>query len=128
MPFDSPTKIELTTAVREFMENQLLPELRGHLNFNTRVAINVLKIVERELTLGEEISKESKKSLLSLLQEESTSSDYNNRELNVLLSKEISQRKLSYQDSHLLDHLWKTTINKLAVDNPRYASYQDEKR
>jgi len=125
MPFDRPTKNELVIAVREFMEDKLLPELKGHLNFNTRVAINVLKIIERELEQGETTSEETRLRLLQLLS--NTENTLSNRELNQALSKEISERTLSYQDQALINHLWQTTMKKMAVDNPRYVSYQQEK-
>lgn len=125
MPFDRPSKHELVSAVREFMEDKLLPELQGHLGFNTRVAINVLKTVERELAQGETTSKETRLRLLQLLKNEDDT--LSNRDLNQVLSEEINKRNFSYQDEMLTDHLWKTTMKKLAVDNPRYVSYQQEK-
>jgi hypothetical protein len=124
MPYDRPTKDELVNAVREFLESKVLPELDSHLGFNTRIAINVLKTVERELELGEKVSTQTRQRLLELL--EDNHSEKSNRELNILLSKEIGDRKLSYKDENLVDHLWQTTMKKLAVDNPRYASYQQE--
>ncbi len=124
MPFDRPTKNELLEAVKEFMQDKLLPELEGHLNFNTRVAINVLKTLERELELGESITIQSKERLLGLLNETDTS--LGAQELNKILSKKIRNRELDYQDKGLNEHLWKTTMDKLSVDNPRYVSYQQE--
>lgn len=125
MPYDRPTKNELLGAVREFMEEKLLPELQGHLGFNTRVAINVLKIIERELELGGNISQQANERLTVLLK--TKNENYNNHELNILLSKAIDQRKLTYRDDQLLEHLWLTTLDKLSVDNPKYQSYLVEK-
>jgi len=121
MPYDRPTKTELVAAVREFMEEKLLPELTGHLGFNTRVAINVLKIIERELELGGDISARAHARLTEILGADTN--NLNNHELNVLLSKAINDRKLTYQDTHLTEHLWQTTLDKLSVDNPKYQSY-----
>jgi len=46
---DRPTAGELATAVREFLEAELLPTLDDHrLRFRTLVAMNALSIVERE--------------------------------------------------------------------------------
>ena len=48
-PTDRPTAAELATAVREFLENEILPTLDDHrLRFRTLVAMNALSIVERE--------------------------------------------------------------------------------
>jgi uncharacterized protein DUF6285 len=46
---DRPSAAELTAAVREFLESELLPTLTDHrLRFRTLVAMNALGIVERE--------------------------------------------------------------------------------
>lgn len=46
---DRPTAGELATAVREFLEEEILPILDDHrLRFRTLVAMNALSIVERE--------------------------------------------------------------------------------
>jgi hypothetical protein len=46
---DRPTAAELATAVREFLEAEILPILDDHrLRFRTLVAMNALTIVERE--------------------------------------------------------------------------------
>ena len=48
-PTDRPTAAELATAVREFLEAEILPTLADHrLRFRTLVAMNALSIVERE--------------------------------------------------------------------------------
>jgi hypothetical protein len=46
---DRPTAIELLTAVREFLEQDVLPGLEGRERFHGLVAANVLAIVAREL-------------------------------------------------------------------------------
>jgi hypothetical protein len=54
-PHDRPSAAELVTAVREFLERDILDavEGRGRVRFHTLVAINVLGMVERELALGQ---------------------------------------------------------------------------
>jgi hypothetical protein len=48
-PADRPTAAELATAVREFLEAEILPTLDDQrLRFRTLVAMNALSIVERE--------------------------------------------------------------------------------
>jgi hypothetical protein len=46
---DRPTSEELVVAVREFLETDVLEATDGRVQFHTRVAINALKIIEREL-------------------------------------------------------------------------------
>jgi hypothetical protein len=51
-PHDSPTAAELVEAVREFLEADVMAATEGRVQFHTRVAINVLGMVERQLQLG----------------------------------------------------------------------------
>ena len=50
---DTPDKVELLRAVRQFLDRDLLPELSGVRRFHARVASNVLGIVIRELEQGD---------------------------------------------------------------------------
>jgi hypothetical protein len=51
---DRPTPGELVEAVREFLEQEILPGLDDHrLRFRTLVAMNALGIAVRELASGE---------------------------------------------------------------------------
>lgn len=45
---------QLVEAVREWLEKDVMAGTSGRLQFHTRVAINVLAMVERELALGGE--------------------------------------------------------------------------
>lgn len=51
-PHDLPTAAQLVESVREWLESDVLAVTDGRLQFHTRVAINMLSIVERELALG----------------------------------------------------------------------------
>lgn len=51
-PHDDPTAQQLVESVREWMERDVLAGTTGRLHFHTRIAINVLAMVERELQLG----------------------------------------------------------------------------
>jgi len=46
---DRPNAIELVQAVREFLERDVMTATEGRVQFHTRVAINALGMVEREL-------------------------------------------------------------------------------
>jgi len=51
---DRPTPLELTAAVRHFLETELVPHLNDpRLRFLTLVAIHVLSIVERQAAVEE---------------------------------------------------------------------------
>jgi hypothetical protein len=52
-PHDVPTAAQLIESVREWLQNDVLAATSGRIQFHSRVAINVLAMVERELaTLG----------------------------------------------------------------------------
>lgn len=51
-PHDVPTAAQLVESVREWLERDVATATEGRLKFHTRVAINVLAMVERELELG----------------------------------------------------------------------------
>ena len=51
IPHDMPTSRELVESVREWLERDVLTGTTGRLQFHTRVAINVLAMVERELAI-----------------------------------------------------------------------------
>jgi hypothetical protein len=53
-PHDLPTAEQLVESVREWLEREVMPATQGRLQFHTRVAVNVLSMVERELRLGAE--------------------------------------------------------------------------
>ncbi len=70
MPTNRPTMEELTIAVREFLEEKVQPEISDSQRFHMRVAINVLKIIERELASGAALNSAERKRLMSLLGEQ----------------------------------------------------------
>jgi uncharacterized protein DUF6285 len=47
-------------------------------------------------------------------------------DLNRALSEKIANGEVDLQTPGLAEHLWQTTMDKLAVDQPNYASYKRE--
>jgi hypothetical protein len=47
-------------------------------------------------------------------------------ELNRVLAERIANGEVDLQTPGLSEHLWQTTMAKLAVDQPNYASYKRE--
>jgi hypothetical protein len=52
-PHDAPTAADLIEAVREFLETDVMDATDGRVQFHTRVAVNVLGVVQRELEMGQ---------------------------------------------------------------------------
>jgi hypothetical protein len=118
---DEPTPEELTKAVADFLRNDIAPEIGGHNAFKLRVAINVLDLVRRQLKLGQDSDAAEAARLTRLLGMEGSLI-----ELNRALSDKIAKGEVDLQTPGLAEHLWQTTLAKLAVDQPNYASYKRE--
>jgi hypothetical protein len=118
---DEPTPTELIKAVANFLRNDIAPAISGHNAFKLRVAINALDLVTRQLTLeqGSDAAEAARLSRLLGMQGSLA-------ELNRALADRIANRELDLQTPGLSDHLWQTTMDKLAVDQPNYASYKRE--
>ncbi|QWG21951.1 hypothetical protein KMZ93_18420 [Bradyrhizobium sediminis] len=118
---DEPTPEELVKAVADFLRNDIAPVVSGHNAFKLRVSINALDLVTRQLRL-EEGSDAAELARLSRLLGREGSLD----ELNRVLAERIASGEADLQTPGLAEHLWQTTMDKLAVDQPNYASYKRE--
>ena len=118
---DQPTPEELIKAVADFLCSDIAPAISGHNAFKLRVSINALDLVTRQLKL-EQGSDAAEASRLSRLLGEQGSLG----ELNRMLADRIAKGEIDLQTPDLADHLWRTTMDKLAVDQPNYASYRRE--
>jgi hypothetical protein len=118
---DEPTPIELTKAVADFLRNDITPMVTGHNAFKLRVAINTLDLVTRQLTLQQGSDAAEAVRLTQLLGAEGSLI-----ELNRMLADKIAKGEVDLQTPGLAEHLWQSTMDKLAVDQPNYASYRRE--
>jgi len=118
---DEPTPIELISAVAGFLRSDIAPMVSGHHAFMLRVAINGLDLVTRQLTLEEGSNAAESQRLTSLLGMKGSL-----MELNRALAMRIGKGELDLNTPGLAEHLWQTTMDKLAVDQPTYASYKRE--
>jgi hypothetical protein len=118
---DEPTPEELIRAVADFLRNDIAPVIGGHDAFKLRVAINALDLVTRQLTLEQTSDSAEKARLEELLGRQGSLG-----ELNRMLADRIAKGEVDLQTPGLTEHLWQTTMDKLAVDQPNYASYKRE--
>ncbi len=118
---DEPTPTELIKAVADFLRNEITPEIKGHNAFKLRVGINALDLVTRQLALADGGDAAEASRLKALLGIEGSLLD-----LNRALSDRIAKGEVDLQTPGLAEHLWQTTMDKLAVDQPNYASYKRE--
>jgi len=118
---DEPRPEELIKAVADFLRNDIAPVISGHNAFKLRVSINALDLVARQLTLESRSDAAEAARLSRLLGMQGSLT-----ELNRTLADRIAKGELDLQTPGLSDHLWQTTMDKLAVDQPNYASYKRE--
>jgi len=118
---DEPTLEELIRAVADFLRHDIAPGISGHNSFKLRVSINALDLVMRQLALAQGSDAAEAARLTRLLGEEGTLG-----ELNRILADRIAKGEADLETPGLAAHLWQTTMDKLAVDQPNYASYKRE--
>jgi hypothetical protein len=118
---DEPTPTELIKAVADFLRNELTPAISGHSAFKLRVAINALDLVTRQLALEQRSDAAEAARLAKLLGKKGSLG-----ELNRALADKIAKGDANLDRPGLADHLWQTTMDKLAVDQPNYAAYRQE--
>jgi hypothetical protein len=119
---DEPTPTELIKAVADFLRNEIAPEIKGHNAFKLRVGINALDLVTRQLALQQDGDAAELAGLKKLL----GGADGSLADLNRALADKITGGEADLQTPGLADHLWQTTLAKLAVDQPNYGSYKRE--
>jgi Domain of unknown function (DUF6285) len=119
---DEPAPSELIKAVADFLRNDIAPQMTGHSAFKLRVAINALDLVTRQLALQGSSDTVELARLSQLLGMDGSLLD-----LNRALAERIASGEADLATPGLAEHLWQTTMDKLAVDQPNYAAYRREK-
>jgi hypothetical protein len=109
VPHDAPSAIELLEAVREWIDREVIPATDGRLRFHSRVASNVLAMVEREIELGPEQEQRHQQRLARL----GVADDAE-------LAAAIRARRFDDRSEELRSLLSEMVADKLAVANPGY--------
>jgi hypothetical protein len=116
---DEPRPAEILAAVAAFLKGVVAAETTGATSFQARVAANALEMMRRQLELGPAAEAAELARLEALLGRPGSLFD-----LNAELAGKIAAGEMDLTTSGLKDHLWKTTLAKLAVDQPTYAAYR----
>jgi hypothetical protein len=116
---DQPTPTEIIAAVARFLKETVATETTGHTSFTARVAANALEMMGRQLTLAPAAEADEQARLESILNTSGTLAS-----LNAELARRIAEGELDPADQAIADHLWTTTLAKLAVDQPNYWGYR----
>lgn len=115
---DAPSQKEMIAAVKAFIDETAMPNLKGHAAFHARVASNVLATILRELDIRPDAETAERERLLRLLQADESASVSS---LNLMLCKRLQQGDMGLDTPGLLEHLKTTTIDQLSIDQPQYS-------
>lgn len=103
-----PTAAQLLGAVQLFLK-EAEGRLQGRLAFHAKVAANALAIVERELALGPDAAEAAAFAPLGGVE---------------AVCEGLRDGRLSANDPALLKAIRAGVLARLAVDNPRYATFK----
>lgn len=110
-PHDMPSAAALVEAVREFLERDVMTATEGRVQFHTRVAVNVLNMVRRELEMGPAQSDRHAAGLEQLGVADEAA-----------LARAIRDGELDDRLDEVKAFVKETVAAKLAVANPKYAA------
>lgn len=111
--FDKPSPSLLIAEARKALDAGVAP------GFPQKVVANALGIAQRELEMGPALAEAERKRLMSLLH-----TDGDLASLNARLAAAIREGEQDITNPALLDHLIRTTIAKLEIDQPAYPAFR----
>ncbi len=115
MPQSIPKAAVLLEAAVKYLETELMPTLDGYHRFQTRVTINVLNTVRRELELRGAQADAERARLAALL---GHGGDV--EPLSVELAERIRTGAISIDDPALRAHVRQSLTDALAISNPKW--------
>jgi hypothetical protein len=115
MPASKPEATVLLDAAIDYLERELLPALAGYHRFQCRVTVNVLAQVRRELVLAPGQADAERARLVALLGHPGERD-----ELSRELAARIRAGDLALDDPALLEHLRRSLLEALRINNPRW--------
>ena len=115
MPNSQPDAANLIEAAIKYLDEELSPTLEGYHRFQTRVTINVLATVRRELLLRDKQAREEHRRLTALL-------NHNGKihELNDELCRRIRAGEIAQDDPALRAHIRTSLQDALTINNPKW--------
>jgi hypothetical protein len=111
--FDRPSPSLLIAEARRALDAGVAS------GFPQKVVANALGIAQRELEMGPSLADAERERLTALLGAEDDLAT-----LNARLSAAIRDGTFAADDPALLDHLIKTTVAKLEIDQPAYPAFR----
>lgn len=132
---DRPTALELVAAVQHFLETEILPAQEDQrLRFRTRIAANVLAILQRELSAGPAPIEQEYDRLRTLLPNGAETFDPADmpaaiRAMRLQLARQIRAGEADHDPwrAAVMTSTLAAVRAKLAISNPRFVTH-DERR
>ena len=115
MTQDRPSAAQLVTAVREYLERDVMPATEGRVQFHARVAVNVLNTVARELELGGGFAADEQRRAAALLGHDGDADALEHE-----LAAAIRSGALDDRSGDVRAHVRATVREKLLIANPGY--------
>lgn len=116
---DDPSPLAVLDAAIGHLRENVLPKLDTRGQFEMRVTMSALSLVRRTLALTPESDAAEVLRLRELLGEGGDLAS-----LNASLCARIRDGAVDLKTPSLFDHLYKTAVEKLAVDQPNYSAYK----
>ena len=115
MPESIPKAAVLLEAAVKYLETELMPTLAGYHRFQTRVTVNVLNTLRRELELRGVQADAERSRLVAML-----GHDGDVETLSVELAERIRAGAISIDDPSLRAHVRQSLADALAINNPKW--------
>ncbi|WP_076999818.1 DUF6285 domain-containing protein [Variovorax sp. KK3] len=114
MPAFVPSATTLLQAAATDLERDVLPALAGFPRFRTRVIVNLLRLLTRELALGAAADAAERARLQALLDADADDLPA----LRAELAHRLESGAIDLADDALVQHLRETLRDALAIDHP----------
>ena len=116
---DHPRGPALLDAVARLLRETLIPQLPPGAVFQARVAANAVDLAAREMRQAADAESQARDRLQALLGQ-----DGDLATLEAELAARLRRGDINTDHVGLQNHLWATTLAKLAIDQPSYAPYR----
>jgi hypothetical protein len=115
MPESIPKAAVLLEAAVKYLETELMPTLEGYHRFQTRVTVNVLNTLRRELELRGAQADAERSRLIAML-----GHDGDVEALSIELAERIRAGAISIDDPALRALVRQSLADALAINNPKW--------
>jgi selenocysteine lyase/cysteine desulfurase len=115
MPKSMPDAAILLKAAIKYLEEELMTTLQGYHRFQTRVTVNVLGALRRELELRDGQAESERARLVTIL-----GHDGDVETLSRELAERIRSGAIAFDDPALRAHVRHSLADALAINNPKW--------